>query len=359
MPEMRYIGVDLLTRQVVEDLPLYGVSLQRRIRGAGNMTASFKLGTGVFSDPDLENATETGLRALFVLRDNLCIWGGPFWSRTFQSQSNSEQLTGQSFESVFSAIEVLSRFKRTKTDQTTVFKDLITTMQAQPSSNFGFDTSLITPTGVLVDLTVETYEHRMYSDAIDELLKASNSFDYVIDPVFDPSDNSFDLLVRTGYPYMGFGQGAINLEYPGQISNYYWSESAGKGGVIQTLLGAGEGTAMPVAVKPHADLLAAGYPAWAKIDSEKGIRDRTRLTAVAEEYARVHKTPVVTPTVEFEVTQTDFAEWNNLGAPVNFHVTSAKHPGGKDLTSRMLGWDYSPPESDNKEQLRIILEGQD
>src|SRR5215213_4626573 len=99
VPEYRYIGVDLLTRSVIEDLPLYGTSFQRRISGPGNMTGSFKLETGLFSDADLLNASEPGLRSCWAVRNSQVIWAGPIFSRTYQSQASVCSLTGQSYES--------------------------------------------------------------------------------------------------------------------------------------------------------------------------------------------------------------------------------------------------------------------
>lgn len=359
MPDYRYMGVDLLTRQVVEDLPLYGVSLTRRISGAGNMTASYKLGTGEFSDPDLLNATVPGLRALFVLRDNFCIWAGPIWSRTYQSQASVISMTGQTYESVFAQMEVLSRFKMLKTDQALVFKALIDLMQAQPSSNFGFDTSGIGATGVLTDeLKVETFQHKMFSEPIDELLSASNSFDYMIDPVFDPATEDIQLLVKTGYPYLGYGQEGIDLDYPGSITNYYYPESAARGTVRLTTMGGGAGSAMPIAVATHNDLLALGYPAWSMNHAEKAVRNREQLARIAEETARTFKMPVSNPTVEFNIDEAvDFVEWNNFGVPVNIHVEDPRFPDGKDFVRRMIGWDYQPSDSQGIESLKMTVEG--
>jgi hypothetical protein len=360
MPVYRYMGVDLLTRTVVEDLPLYGVSLSRRISGAGNMTGSFKLGTGEFSDPDLLNASEPGLRALYVLRDNYCIWAGPIWSRTYQSQAQVCSITGQTYESIFSQMEVLSRFKRVNTDQMIIFKDLITLMQAQPSSNFGLDTSGIGTTGVLADLTVEQFEHKMFNEPIDDLLKASNSFDYMIDYIFDPATEIVSLLVKTGYPYLGFGQYGIDLDYPGSVTNYWWSESAAKGTIRQNVLGTGQGSAMAIATYEHSDLLAAGYPAWAMNRAEKGVRNKVLLSRIAEETGRVNRMPFVTPTFEFNIDDAvDFAEWANFGTPANVHVQDARFPDGKDFNRRMIGWGYQPADSDGTESLKIVVEGQD
>jgi hypothetical protein len=369
VPEYRYIGVDLLTRQVIEDLPLYGTSFTRRISVAGNMTASFKLGTGFFSDQDLLNASEPGHRALFALRNGVCFWAGPIWSRTYQSQASVISLTGQTYESIFEMIKILSRIERTD-DQTLLFKYLIDVMQAQASCNFGIDTSQVTASGVNQSLTVETYEQKTFGEPMSDMLKASNGFDYVIDYTMNPTTDVPQLVLKTGYPYLGFGQAAINLDYPGAVSNYYYPESASQALVRETVMGKGEGTAMPVAEYTNWDLVNAGYPMWEKPRSEKSISDPAQLNRIAEESGTTKKMPISIPTIELELgtddpdrEPVDFASWGSLGAPINLTISDPRfpieqYPDGKVLSSRMLGWDYSPSSSEGTESLKLVLEGQ-
>lgn len=367
VPEYRYMGVDLLTGQVIEDLPLYGVNLTRRISGAGNMTGSFKLGTGFFSDEDLLAASEPGLRALYVLRNNYCIWAGPIWSRTYQSQANVEQLTGQTFESIFSALKILTRVELTL-DQAFIFRYLIDLMQTQPSCDFNIDTSQIVACGVDQSLKVETYEHKLFSEPIEDMLKAANSFDYIIDYTVDGNDN-VNLLAKVGYPFLGYGQPGIELDYPGQVSNYYWPESAAKGVVRETVTGQGEGTAMSVGTYTNEDLVNSGYPMWERPRSEKSISDPAQIARVAEESGRTRKMPVVIPTIELTVNEgdnddgdgdgIDFSEWSNFGVPINLNIQDDRFPNGKRHTGRMLGWNYTPASSESNEALKLVLEGQD
>lgn len=358
MPEYRYIGVDLLTRQIIEDLPLYGVSLTRRISGSGNMTGSYKLGTGLFSDPDLLSASEPGLRALFVVRNNTCIWAGPIWTRTYQSQAQVISLTGQTFESIFAQIAVDNAMNFPSADQALLFKYLIDQMQLQPSCNFGLDTSSIAYTGVMQELIINSYEHKVFSEPISDLVKAAGSFDWMIDPTIDANDN-ITLPVKVGFPFLGYGLPGIELDYPGPISDYYWPESAAKGVVRETIMGKGEGTSMPVGTYTNQDLLDAGYPRWEDPKSEKSIDDPTQISRIAQESGLTRKIPVVVPTFDVTIDESvDFNEWSNLGAPINVHIQDVRFPDGKDFSSRMLGWDFTPSSSDNVESVKLVLEGQ-
>jgi hypothetical protein len=359
VPEYRFIGVDLLTRTVIEDLPLYGTSFSRKISSAGSMTGSFKLGTGLWSDTDLIGATEPGLRAIFALRNNQCIWAGPIWSRTYDSQASVVSITGQTYESIFAQIQVGSQINWTM-DQTLAFKALIDLMQSQGATNFGIDTSQIGASGVMTTLNVNWYEHKMFSDPVDTLLSAAGSFDYFIDYTLDPTTNNIGIVAKVGYPYLGFGQHGIDADYPGSITNYYWPESAAKGAVTETLLGQGEGTATLVGVYTQADLIASGYPNWARVDTAKTINDPVLLGRVAAETANAYRIPVAVPTFNLKVDEAvDFNEWSNFGIPFNAHIQDPRFPKGKDVNARMIGWDLTTATSENVEQVNVVIDGQD
>jgi hypothetical protein len=359
MPEYRYVGVDLLTRRIVEDLPLYGTSFSRRISSAGNATGSFKLGTNLFSDPDLLTATEPGKLALVALRDEVVVWGGPIWSRTFQSQANVCSMTAQSFESVLSAVKVLTQFKRKNTDQLVIFRDLIAAMQAQPYNNFGIDTSLIGASGILRDLTIEAFEDQFFIKGVEELVSQTGSFDYTFEPYFDANE-VLQIRARAGYPYLGYGQDGISLDYPGQITNYYYPESAARGGTRHTFTGRGEGTRMKRALVLNQDKLDAGYPAWDKILSDKSVDTQAKVDNMGVAMAKQYALPVVTPTFEVKLTNDiEFGEWNNLGVPVMVTIEDARFPDQLQVSRRMLGWDMTPQSSEDVESLSLVLEGND
>lgn len=136
MPDYRYLSVDILTNEILEELPLYGVSATKQLNKAGSGTASYKLDTGVYDDPSLLAATRPGKNALIIERDSVPIWGGPIWSRTYQSQSKSISLTMQTFESIFNQVVLQTSFSADAWDQTFIFKLILDLMQYQQGNNF-------------------------------------------------------------------------------------------------------------------------------------------------------------------------------------------------------------------------------
>jgi hypothetical protein len=295
--------------------------------------------------------------AIVIRTDNTVIWAGPITTRTYQSQAQVVSMNMESYESIFAGVKVLTDFERKATDQLTIFKDLITAMQAQPYNNFGLDTSSIGTSGVLRDIKVRAYEDKFFADPIDELLKQTDSFDYVIDPYFDANEQ-LQLRVRAGYPYLGYGQDGIWVDYPGPVSNYYFPESFAKGGTRHTFVGRGEGSSMRRATVVNQDLLDQGYPAWDKVMADKSVSDQAVVTRMARQAAAQYKLPVVTPTIEIKPDEfIEWAEWNNLGVPLHTVVEDARFPSQHTFGRRMLGWDLTPSSSENVEELKLVLEG--
>lgn len=356
-PEYRYLTFDLLTRKVLEEFPMYGVSLSRLISKSATGTCTFKLGTGFFSDRDLIASTIPGKCGMIVLRDEIPVWGGIIWNRTWQSEALSMQMNLMTFESLFSRIRMMSTFAAAATDQTTIFKSLINMMQAQPNNNFNLDLSGILPTGINRDLTLPYYEYHVFQDAIDLLMGQSNAFDWIMDPVLN-SDGTVGIKIRTGYPYLGFGSIPITFDYPGQVANYTFPESTADGGTRITFLGAGEGTAMPMTPVWDYGLLNAGYPGWDKIISNKAVDNQVQLDSMAQASSIQYQLPITMPTIEVKLDQNlGFTEWASLGLPFNLYMQDERFPDGYMFPSRMIGWTLTPGSSESVELLKLVLEG--
>lgn len=356
-PEYRYIFFDLLTRKVLEELPLYGVSLSRQIAKSAQGTGSFKLGTGMFSDPDLLAATLPGKCGMVALRDSIPVWGGIIWNRTYNSEALTMELSMSTFESAFSRIKMLSQFSATQTDQTTIFLNLINMLQGQPYNNFGWNTSGIQPTGILRNLSVDVNEHHMFQDPIDTLMQQSQTFEWTMDPVIN-SDGTIGVNIRTGYPYLGYLTAPSTFDYPGQAGDYYWPEGANNGGVRLTYLGKGEGSSMMFAMVDDVAREAAGYPAWDVIVSNKNIADQNQINSMAASAAIQYRIPMVTPTIDLHLDQDlSFTEWSSLGLPFNFYMQDERFPAGFLFPSRMIGWTLTPNSSESVEALKLVLEG--
>jgi hypothetical protein len=81
-PVYRYFTADLITGEIVMEVPFSGVSWERKVNSAGGFSGSIAADeyTKAF---DLYNTTLPGKHALYVMRNNVCVWGGIIWSRNY------------------------------------------------------------------------------------------------------------------------------------------------------------------------------------------------------------------------------------------------------------------------------------
>ena len=81
-PVYRYFTADLLTNQILSEIPFRGVNYVRALRGAGTFSGSVP----VLEETkylNLYEATVPGNTALYVVRDGVCVWGGIIWTRDY------------------------------------------------------------------------------------------------------------------------------------------------------------------------------------------------------------------------------------------------------------------------------------
>lgn len=81
-PVYRYFMANLITGQTVMEIPFGGVSWARKINAAGGFSGS--IAADQYTDAfDLYETTIPGKYGLYVMRNNVCVWGGIIWSRSY------------------------------------------------------------------------------------------------------------------------------------------------------------------------------------------------------------------------------------------------------------------------------------
>lgn len=94
----RYFVCDLVTNELLSEIPFKNVTYGRSIREAGSFTGDIAI------TPDTENLglyenTLPGKTALYVVRDNVCVWGGIIWSRSYDIKNKILNVSGSEFTS--------------------------------------------------------------------------------------------------------------------------------------------------------------------------------------------------------------------------------------------------------------------
>jgi hypothetical protein len=98
--EYRYYLTDLLSNQIISEVPFRDVSFERVNRRAGSFSGTIPF-IEVTSGLNLYEATMPGRSGLYVMRNNVCVWGGILWSRTYDVDKRELSVTGSEFMSYF------------------------------------------------------------------------------------------------------------------------------------------------------------------------------------------------------------------------------------------------------------------
>lgn len=99
-PSYKYITADFLTGNILAEIPATNVTYQRGLKTAGSFSGTVPIMPGV-NLTELYNNTLPGKTALYVLRDNVCVWGGLIWSRDYDLVNKTLQLNASEFPSYF------------------------------------------------------------------------------------------------------------------------------------------------------------------------------------------------------------------------------------------------------------------
>jgi hypothetical protein len=96
----RYFTTDLLTNQILAEIPFKGVSFERSIKAAGSFSGNIPVIPETAS-MDLYNSTMPGKTGLYVVRDSECVWGGIIWNRNYNVVERELSVSASEFTSYF------------------------------------------------------------------------------------------------------------------------------------------------------------------------------------------------------------------------------------------------------------------
>lgn len=360
MATYRYLVGDLLTNTINAELPFYGVSFGRRLNKPGNCTFSFMLGDSQYRDQDTIDATIPGRTAFWIERDGVLIWGGIIWSRTYQSQANSLSFTGQTFESFFYKQFIETAFSRTATDQRTILKDLVTAMQAKTNANIG----ILLPasfTGTAINRTVNFYPYQNWSfgKTIEYMINYSDGFDYTIEVAYDNNGNPTKALSTDNKLGVSAANTQIAFDYPGNIKNYWYPESASNSAVSMLGFGGGEAELTLMSKYTISALLAAGYPDLQESYSNRDVSVQGTLDSQTQTASTLAEVPMISPTFETNPEMEPTFGSYNLGDYIKIQLDDARFPDGKTISTRVIGYDARPTSADNQEEVKLVVSGEE
>lgn len=97
-PQYRYYVADLVTNNVLVEIPFTSVSYERGLSKAGAFSGTIPL-IEATAHLDLYENTMPGKTALYVLRNGVCVWGGIIWGRQYSPTNKTLTVDGNEFVS--------------------------------------------------------------------------------------------------------------------------------------------------------------------------------------------------------------------------------------------------------------------
>lgn len=109
-----YYVVDIVTNTVLAQIPFEDVSYERSLSQPGSFTGKITT-TQQTENLDLYNSTMPGKTALYVLRNDKCVWGGIIWSRGYDMVGRSLTVSASEFTSYFNRRNIWKTYTYTFT----------------------------------------------------------------------------------------------------------------------------------------------------------------------------------------------------------------------------------------------------
>lgn len=367
--DYRYYFGSLRTDGVIAEIPLFGTYIDMTLNVGGTFNGSFQLDQTGKRNQDLIDATIPGFSYVMVERNEVVIWGGFIWSRTYQSQAKIVQLYASSFDmypgNVLIDVDLLGLF--TATDQRNLFVGLWNLMQSKSQRHLG-----ITMPGTFPDVvvygglgTLKT-DNKYFGELMSQISDTETGFDWYIS--CSRVGSKYIKTLNIGYPTIGqaLSDSSLVIEYPGSITNYYQTEAMADAGTKIIVTGSGDGSSQVIGTAENTVFYDRGWPEWDRVISHKelfsnlaapGALSIPDQTAAQELSARLPPKTTIKATMKGDATP-EFGSWG-LGDMIRVVIKDPRNPNGLTFPGRILKWTLSPPTSTNVEEYGLIFQGDD
>lgn len=355
--DYRYLFADLLTNDIIAEIPLTGVSFTQQLNQAGTFQGHILLSGVNSAAMNVPDSTIPGRCAVYVDRNGILVWGGIIWGRTYNSQSQTLSVTAREFESYFERRRINTTTAFTNTDQLVIARTLVNNAQAAASGNIGVTVGSET-SGVLVDRVYYDYELKTVYTALQDLSRQEDGFDFNIRVSYSGGIPTKTLVLgypRIGTPYSATNPSAPVFEFPaGNIVEYEYPEDGSVAANKIYALGAGSNEGKLISIQSDTTKLTQG---WALLEDQANYSDITDQTVLDElatgQVNAVSYPPTVIKIVVPASAVPVFGTYS-IGDDARLRITDNRFPAGLDEIYRIVGFNVQPGEA-GPERVTITL----
>lgn len=359
MAEYSFVFNSVRAEQVNQEISLFGVYMSMAMNADdGQFDGTFQLDQTGKRNEDLITSTVPNASYVVAERNGIPIGGWIITSRVYSAQSKTFQLHGMTFDIYPKRARILTDLTFDNIEQREIFKSLWSGMQSVYGRNLNVNIPSGTfPNVVRKTLSLKAIDIKYYGEVMSSIADAVDGFDWYI--TFTKQGNYYKKDLLIGYPNLGTSEsvGSVVFDYPGNVTQYYLTESVADAGTNILVIGAGEGSSMLKSEVAHTDLLNNGMLRLDVDIARKDINSQTILNSIALNEAATRKAPmtVIKLTVKADKTP-EFGSYN-LGDTLKMYLEDARNPNGTTLTKRLIKWELHVPSADSVEEVDLTFEG--
>lgn len=291
MSRYTFVLQDLVSGTIKEEVPLRSVRYGKVLNAPGFLEASID-----YRHPKATASNFARCRtAVYVLRDDVCVWGGILW--TLRRNGDGLNIGCEGFWSYFRKRRLRHTKSYTDTSPLDIARDLIDYAQ-DPVLSVGGDIGVITGTETTTAVTTRTwygYERRVIADIIEALTDNTISFDFEIDTVYDPVANTFNKHFRLYAPRQGRKTNTTWEIGPHAELSQYFLDGTKQENTVHAI-GAGEGDAMLLTTVADSNQVGT-FPLLEGVLVAKDISAMPTLLDHAQARLQRRRMPGATPAV--------------------------------------------------------------
>lgn len=353
----RYLFADLLTNEVIAELPLTGVAFTQQLNQAGTLQGHLLLGGIDTAAFNVDNSTTPARNAVYVDRNGTLVWGGIIWGREYDSESQTLSISAREFESYLERRRINSTLNFTNIDQLTIAQSLVANMQSAPYGNIGIQIGVET-SSILLSRTYYTYELKTYYNALQDLSRAEDGFDFNILAEYDGSGAPSKRLVL-GYPRIGNTYSSTNpnspvFEMPGNIVSYNYPEDGSIAANKVYALGAGSNEGKLISIQEDTTKFTNGWALLEEQANYSDVIDQAYLDQLAlGQVNAVSYPPTVIKIIVPAFVSPEFGTYQ-IGDDARLRIQDVRFPNGLDEIYRIVGLSVQPGEN-GPERVTITL----
>lgn len=358
MANYRYLFADVLTNQVLTELPLTSVNFTQQLNTAGTFTGKLLLSGVNASGLNVANSTIPGRTAIYVDRDGVLVWGGVLWTRDWTAKDQMLAFTAREFESYFERRRITADTVFYGVDQLAAVQTIVSNAQAVTNGNVGITVGTET-SGVLINRTFYGYEYKTVFSAIQELSKTSTGFDFNITVAYD-SNGLPSRTLHLGYPrwgrtYLATSQNALVFDMPGNVIDYEWTEDGITAANTVYALGAGSNPGKLTATSVDSTKISSGWPILEDQINYSDVIDSTLLTTLSAGQVGAVSYPPQTINLLVSPSLDPVFGSYEVGDSARIRITDDRFPAGLDAVYRIISFNMQAGENNQAEEVTITL----